>query len=68
MNNIVLIGRLTRDVEVRSTASGARVANFTLAVSRRFKGADGVEVDFIDCVAWNKPVDVLEAYTKKDTS
>ena len=53
LNHIVIMGRLTRDPELRRTGSGVAVASFTLAVDRDFAGKDGEkETDFIDCVAW----------------
>ena len=54
LNHIVIMGRLTRDPELRRTASGVAVASFTLAVDRDYTGKDGgeKETDFIDCVAW----------------
>jgi single-strand DNA-binding protein len=54
LNHIVIMGRLTRDVELRRTASGTAVASFTLAVDRDYTGKDNneKETDFIDCVAW----------------
>ena len=52
LNHIVLMGRLTRDVELRTTQSGVSVASFTLACDRDFGGKDGEkETDFVDCVA-----------------
>jgi single-strand DNA-binding protein len=55
LNRIVLIGRLTRDVELRFTQTGKAVANFTVAVDRPFKNANGEkEADFIRIVAWGK--------------
>jgi len=52
LNHIVLMGRLTRDVELRTTQSDVSVASFTLACDRDFGGRDGEkETDFIDCVA-----------------
>ncbi len=55
LNRIVLVGRLTRDPEIRYTAQGVPVANFALAVDRPFQKEDGRrEADFIDCVAWRK--------------
>jgi single-strand DNA-binding protein len=55
MNSIVLVGRLTRDPELRYVASGDPVANFAIAVERPFKNTEGErEVDFIDIVAWRK--------------
>jgi single-strand DNA-binding protein len=55
MNTIILIGRLTRDPELRYTQQGTPVASFTLAVDRPFTNAQGQkDADFIDCVAWRK--------------
>lgn len=53
LNRIVLIGRLTRDTELRSTANGTSVCKFTLAVDRNFQSASGKkEADFIPVIAW----------------
>ncbi len=66
LNRICLIGRLTRDPELRYTSSGKAVANFTLAVDRGFKGQDGnKEVDFIDAVIWEKQAENVSQYLKK---
>ena len=56
LNHIVIMGRLTRDPELRRTASGVAVASFSLAVERDFAAKDGgdKETDFIDCVAWRQ--------------
>lgn len=55
LNRIVLIGRLTRDPELRFTANGHAVCSFTLAVDRSRKNAQGErETDFINCIAWQK--------------
>lgn len=56
LNKIVIMGRLTRDPEQRTTQGGASVSSFTVAVDRDFTGKDGGEkqTDFIDCVAWQK--------------
>lgn len=55
LNRCVLIGRLTRDPEMRYTPQGVPVASFTLAVDRPFQNQQGQkETDFIDCVAWRK--------------
>ncbi|MBR2140342.1 MAG: single-stranded DNA-binding protein [Phascolarctobacterium sp.] len=60
MNKIVLLGRLVRDPEVRYTQNGKVVATFTLAVDRPFAGEDGKrEADFIGCVIWGKPAELL---------
>jgi len=55
VNTVILVGRLTRDPEVRYTPQGKAVAGFAVAVDRPVAGADGKrEADFIDCVAWDK--------------
>ena len=66
MNRIFLIGRLTRDPELRYVPSGQPVANFTLAVDRSFKNSQGErETDFIDIVAWGKTGEICAEYLKK---
>lgn len=65
MNNVSLIGRLTRDVELRYTPTGLKVSRFTLAVNRRFKKEGQPDADFINCQIWNKPAETLAQYTKK---
>lgn len=66
MNKAILVGRLTRDPELKSTTTGKTVANFNLAVDRRFKNKDGQkEADFINCQAWGKTAELLGQYTKK---
>ena len=66
MNKIILLGRLTRDPEIRYTQTGACVAQFTLAVDRPVKNQDGSrEADFIPCVAWGKIGEVVGNYVHK---
>lgn len=66
MNNVNLIGRITKDIEVKYTQQGTPVASFTLAVNRQFKNKDGnQEADFINCVVWRKPAEILQQYTHK---
>lgn len=66
INRVVLVGRLTRDPELRSTQSGISVARFTLACDRPFTGQDGKrEADFIDCVVWRKQADNVAKYLSK---
>ena len=67
LNHIVVMGRLTRDPELRRTASGTAVANFTLAVDRDFSPKDGgeKETDFIDCVAWRNTAEFVSKYFTK---
>lgn len=67
-NKVILMGNLTRDVEVRTTPSGQSVANFSLAVSRSWKGQDGQQQEqtsFINCVAWGKVGEIIAQYVKK---
>ena len=67
LNHITIMGRLTRDVELRSTQSGTSVASFTVAVDRDFGGRDGGErqTDFIDCVAWRQTGEFVSKYFHK---
>lgn len=66
MNKVILVGRLTRDPELKSTQTGKSVANFTLAVDRRFKNAEGKkEADFIPCVVWGKQAESAAQYLAK---
>ena len=66
INRSVLVGRLTKDVDLRQTQSGTNVASFTLAVSRPFKDAQGNrEADFIQCIAWRKTAEILNQYAHK---
>ena len=66
MNKIILVGRLTRDPELRSTSTGISTANFTVAVNRNFKNKDGqYDADFISCVAFRNTADFVSKYFKK---
>ena len=66
MNRVVLVGRLTRDPELRYTPAGVAVANFTVAVNRPYRNEQGEqEADFINCVVWRKPAENLANYMKK---
>ena len=67
MNKVILIGRLTRDPEVRYTqANNAMVASFSLAVNRRFvREGDTQTADFLNCVAWSKTGEFISKYFKK---
>ena len=66
MNRVILIGRLTRDPELRYTANGTAVASFCLAVDRQYKDANGnKETDFINIVAWNKLGQSCAEYLQK---
>lgn len=66
LNNTTLVGRLTKDPDLKYTQSGKAVAQFTLAVTRDFKNADGeYDADFINCVMWGKPAEMLADRVKK---
>ena len=64
LNHITIMGRLTRDPEMRVTGSGISVANFSVAVDRDFpsKESGEKETDFIDCVAWRKTAEFVTKY------
>lgn len=63
MNKVLLIGRVTKDVELRKTNSGTSVTSFTVAVNRR--GSQDNQADFINCTAWNRTAEVMSQYVKK---
>lgn len=66
MNKSILVGRLTKDVELKTTQSGVSVCSFTVAVNRRFKNAEGnYDADFINCVAWRTQAEFLSKYFEK---
>ena len=66
MNKVILIGRLTRDVEMRHSASNdTAIARYTLAVNRPFKREGEPEADFLPCVAFNKTAEFAEKYLAK---
>lgn len=66
INNVVLVGRLTKDAELRYTPSNVAVATFTLAVNRNRKNENGErEADFINCVIWRQAAENLANWTKK---
>lgn len=66
INRVVLIGRLTRDLELKITQNGLSVASFTIAVNRQFKNSNGNrEADFINCVIWKKSAENLCKYSHK---
>ncbi|KDN58474.1 single-stranded DNA-binding protein [Exiguobacterium sp. AB2] len=66
INRVVLVGRLTRDPEMRYTQSGIAVTRFTLACDRPFTGQEGKkEADFIDCTVWRKQAENVAQYLKK---
>lgn len=66
LNKIFIMGRLTRDPELRRTQNGTSVTSFTLAVDRDFKNADGTkDTDFIDVVAWRNTAEFVSKYFSK---
>lgn len=66
INNVTVVGRLTRAVDLRYTSNGTAYASFTLATDRPFKNQNGErETDFINCAMWRKPAENLANYTKK---
>lgn len=66
LNQIVLVGRLVQDLEIKELENGQRVSYITLAVPRSYKNADGIyETDFIPCMVWNNIADNVKEYCKK---
>lgn len=66
MNKVQLVGRLTKDVEIKLTQNQTPFCNFTIAVDRRFKDANGQrQADFINCVAWKQTAQFIQKYFQK---
>lgn len=65
MNSVQLVGRFTRDPEVRYTDGGSAIARFSLAVDRRYKSENGPTADFPNCVAFGKTAEFIEKYFRK---
>ena len=65
MNSVQLLGRLTRDPDVRYTDGGSTIARFSLAVDRRFKQEGGETADFINCISFGKTAEFIEKYFTK---
>ena len=66
INNVVLVGRMTKDADLRYTKSNKAVASFILAVNRRFKSENGErEADFINCILWGQQAENLANWCKK---
>lgn len=66
INNVVLVGRMTKDAELKFTGNNIAVASFSLAVNRNFKDANGErETDFINCVIWRQQAENLANWAKK---
>ena len=67
MNKIVLLGRLTKDAEVRYSQNSTAVASFSIAVNRKFKRENEPDADFFNCTAFGKQAEFVEKYLKKGT-
>ncbi len=68
MNNIVLVGRTTKNIELKQNKNNTNYVQFTLAVNRPFKDEQGQQqADFINCVAWNKTAETISNYVSKGT-
>lgn len=66
MNKVQLVGRITKDPEIKLTSNQTSYCNFTVAVDRRFKDKDGTrQCDFINCVAWKQTADFIKKYFSK---
>ncbi len=65
MNSVQLVGRLTRDPEMRYTDGGSAIARFSLAVDRRYKSENGPTADFPNCVAFGRTAEFIEKYFRK---
>jgi len=65
INKVVLVGRLTKDPELRKTPNGASTVSYTLACNRKTKAQGQPDADFISCVAWNKTADTMAQYLHK---
>lgn len=65
-NKVILMGRITHDIEIKTTPSGVAVTSFSIAVDRRVQSKDGEKVtDFIDCVAWRQTADFIARFFGK---
>lgn len=66
MNKAILVGRLTRDPELKTTANGTNVCSFSVAVNRRYKNSEGnYDADFINCTAWRQTAEFVSKYFTK---
>lgn len=66
MNKVIIIGRNTRDIELKQTLSGSSAIEFSIAVKRAFKNANGeVESDFFNCISYGKLAETISRYVKK---
>lgn len=66
MNKAIIIGRLTKDTEIKQTSNNSKLCSFTVAVDRKFKDKDGnKQADFINCLAWGKTAEFIDKYFSK---
>ena len=65
INRVVLVGRMTRDPELRRTQNGSAVTSFTLAINRPKRNDEEKQADYISCVVWNKTAENVEKYCSK---
>ncbi len=65
LNKVILMGRFTKDPELRSTPQGVSVCNFRLGVQRNYKTNGAYESDFVDCVAWRSTAEFISKFFKK---
>lgn len=65
INNVILVGRLTKNPEIRMTQNGTKVCSFTLAVNRKVQAQGQPNADFINCVAWSKTAELMEQWLHK---
>ena len=66
INKVILVGRITKEVELRKTSTGISTVSFTLACNRKFSNQEnGQDADFINCVAWRQSADFMANYVKK---
>lgn len=65
INRVVLVGRLTKEPELRTTPSGSKVCNYTMAVNRNRKVEGQPDADFINCTSWNKTAELINQYLSK---
>lgn len=65
LNNVILQGNTTKDIELKTTQSGISFCNFTLAVSRKYKSGEDKITDFVECRAWRHTAEFLSRYVQK---
>lgn len=66
MNKVILVGRITKDAEMKVSANGTKICRFTLAINRNYKNSQGnYESDFVNCVSLNKTAETMKNYVKK---